>query len=86
MDGYIGWAIHRGCDGIEEWSDNVALGNWMGAHVVNGCGELPLEAYRNSVGVAASRGVAELSNVELVENGSASPTTSSSCRPRRSRA
>jgi cysteine-rich repeat protein len=69
MEAYVGWANYKSCDQIEEWSNNVAIGNWMGAHLLQGCGSLPLEAYRNSVGVGAAQAVPEVSNVELVENG-----------------
>ena len=68
MEAYVGWAIYRTCEGIESWSNNVASGNWMGAHAIN-CGSLPLEVYRNSVGVGASPRLNEVSNVEAVENG-----------------
>ena len=35
-EAYVGWALFKQCDEIEEWSNNVALGNWMGAHIVAG--------------------------------------------------
>ena len=68
--GYTGWTIKRGCAGILEWSDNVASGNYIGAYLDQGaCTSLPLEVYRNSIGVGAHGSITQVSNVEAVENG-----------------
>jgi cysteine-rich repeat protein len=71
MEAYVGWDILFKCGHLKvPWTNNVALGNWMGAHIhPTSCPNLPLQVYRNAVGVGAQKGTSYVSNVTAVENG-----------------
>ena len=58
--------IARGCDDAFEWRRNVAMSNFVGWYIFNGCAELELDAFKNTVSVAAS-GADEVSNFLSVE-------------------
>ena len=69
-----GATISRGCgsnpggdDDHFDWRRNQAIGNHVGFYIKGGCNTLPLESYRNSIGVAASD-VAEVAGFLAVES------------------
>lgn len=58
----------RTCGNVLSWVDNVMIGNQYGFHTMN-CGSLPLQSWRNAIGVIASPWVRHVKNMELIENG-----------------
>jgi cysteine-rich repeat protein len=68
-DAYVGLIISKPCSAFKEYSNNVMMGNYMGARISGGCKSLPLEVYRNSIGVGVDPSYDYIENVEAAENG-----------------
>ena len=49
-DAYVGLVISKPCSAFKEYSNNVMMSS-IWARISGGCKSLPLEVYRNSIGV-----------------------------------
>ena len=83
MSAYVGMHIKKACPLITEWSNNVAMGNRFGVHLRPGCTSLPLETYRNGVGVGVDWRWMKCRTSRLSRTASVLATTISSYRPRK---